>query len=276
MCQLHLIMPLTRKINQKDTELMNTLLLLGGYYNKDAWGITNGSTTVTKTEQYNGSNLSNFTGSKFLVGHNRLGTQGITPQPIAKEGFTLSHNGILTEYSTTNNNSESDTLLMFNDLLPRLKNKDGAKGVCAALCRFFGKKYGAGSYSIFLTTKTGENTEVFYFKNANTSMEFGLFRDGEDYLIIASTEKENLKDMNAALMFGFEVSVNKYAKISTYTPENNTVYLIDPKEGIVPMRRFNNYGKAYTYQYPQPYNRDSDIITEHVNGITWRDLRDYE
>lgn len=237
MCQIQFIMPLGRKIKTCDLHLMNEYLLEGTKRNDHAWGVTNGKNIFTRQGSYKEKyekELKKFIGSDYLIGHNRLATQGDTIQPIKYKGWICIHNGILSGYSTTKNTKDSDTLLFLKDFVKSNKSiKEFMEDV-------------DGSYSIFMiNTETGE---IFYFKNYSTDFYFYLIEseDKKDKMIVASTDKDNIENhIPERLSYGFLVP--NYNILSSFEPDSTDIYSITKKKGVIYYDSYEYKSRGFNY-----------------------------
>jgi len=231
MCQIQFIMPLSRKINNVDKLILKKCLLLGGVRNSDAWGVTDGKKVVKHSAQFeakDSEHIDKFVNAEYLIGHNRLATQGETAQPIKEKDWIIVHNGVFSDYST-GHKKKSDTKLFAEQFVE--SNKDIPKFMETV----------SGSYSMFFV-KNGN--ELYYVKNSSTQFTFALVKDKKgNMIIIGSTDESNIE---AALvkrkLYGFYV--NDYTVVAKFKPRPLTVYKIDKENGIQVYKEFED--KTYT------------------------------
>lgn len=236
MCNIHLIKPMGRPIDSQDCEFMRYMLLEGSRNNKDDWGLSNGLITKAEKGAYKGQRSPEFIGSSFLIGHNRLATQGLTSQPITIEGWTLAHNGIFSGDYEEAAAVESDSLKWMEAFIAYAKGK---KHVVKALAKFLSKT--TGSYSMFIISPGGR---LFYAKSAYTKMTFKLLREGDGkYSIAASTDEDNITGYFRREFLGFPIKGRKHYA-STLKPDNYAIYEITD-QGVNPIKRYNAPAPAY-------------------------------
>jgi hypothetical protein len=230
-------MPIGRKINKSDIGLMSQYLLCGSERNKDAWGVTNGKKVYNREgvfKEKNTAALKDFEGSNFLVGHNRLATQGETRQPISNKGWIVAHNGIFHDYSRGKCKSakDSDTALFLKDFVQsNVTLKEFMETV-------------GGSYSMFMINR--DTNELFYLKSSTTCFHFALLRNKQTghRIIVGSTSKNNIKDnLPRSAKYGF--GIEQYQIESMFEPDYNTMYKITKRDGVT---WFDSYETRYKYK----------------------------
>jgi len=248
MCNIHLLKPIKRAIDAQDCEFMRYMLLEGAQNNKDDWGLSNGLITRAERGQYKGARFPEFNGSPYLIGHNRLATQGLTSQPVTLEGWTIAHNGIFSGDYSEAKAEKSDSLKWLESFTAYAKGK---KHSVKALAKFLSKT--TGSYSLFLISPDGR---LYYAKSDYTKMTFKLLRDGDSYLIAASTDEENIKGYFQKSLLGFPIAGRKHF-ISTLKPDSFTIYEISDA-GVNPIKRYNAPAPITT-KYVSVFENDGEL-----------------
>lgn len=230
MCNVHFIFPITGKIIDSDIVLMNKLLENASEINKDAYGVSDGKTTITFKGVYDDNEakaFNCFVGSSFLIGHNRIATQGLTQQPIIYKGVALSHNGIITSCNSIKAADKSDSLLWLENFVNGLeKNKNAVFE--NELKNVLSETY--GSYSMALAYKD----KLYYAKNASTIFFLFLIemKDGRT-IIVGDTNSENVSWALSERKFGFRIPFVFGKVISSITTESNKLYTFEKNEGKV-------------------------------------------
>lgn len=224
--------------------------------NSDGWGVFNDQRQVLKSsERFTGEDadtvFTQFTGSKFVVLHLRMATQGSVSldntHPFDIGENLLCHNGMISgnwnEYEE--GPDETDSL----QLLKAIEHRDGPsvdrlETVLENL---------SGSLSVFYYDRAGR---LYYFRNrARFTFGYNLER-GE---VFGATKKSRLKDMYERKAFGF-FPVQE-SDLVFRKPEEETIYRISD-EGINEVGSFNQYGlsresRSWMYaeekQYHEPF-----------------------
>ena len=177
--------------------------------------------------------------SKFIVSHQRFTTSGrafINTQPIETNRYLLVHNGILysqilSDYQKNypRYTEKSDTF-EYADLIEENNEKTTIEKIKSV---FDGEN---GSYSCFLYDKIKD--ELYYFKNAKTSMYARLLKGNNKESMFFTTNKDNLIFMDFL----------PFNKKKTIKIRDNTIYRIynEEKIGMVPEGKILNIKTTIT------------------------------
>ncbi len=208
MCEIQLIKRFNEILGKKDVEEFLLLMWLGSQGNPHAYGMFN--TRITKKE---GVSFSELKGKKyqqlvtslfqnkdtFLVGHNRLATQGDSRNngnnhPFESENFLLVHNGIINNDDVLKKtyqlqySGETDSLAILYLLEHYYKSNNNVQECIKKVCSQL-----EGSFSVMVYNKNDGN--LYYFKNDLTEFSFGLFAIEGKKVLVGSTEEDNLKQL---------------------------------------------------------------------------------
>lgn len=239
MCQVHLVKVLNRKtLNNQELQAFDSLMEDGSYSNKDAWGVfTKRGLHKQAGEYYNVSYeektnvLDGLTGKNinFIVGHNRLTTQGDgrnneNNHPFETKDLVMVHNGVLhndEELSYSKGLSykgETDSLVAIH-AIQELLNK-GLKIIKAI--KIVAEKL-SGSFSIIVYHKKSD--KLYYFKNDKTRFSFALVKhkNGRKTLL-GSTDANNFKSV--FLTYEHCFAVKTYSRIYVQDADPEVIYEI--------------------------------------------------
>ncbi len=257
MCEVHIIMPLGRKVNKDDLSLMNEYLVQGSRRNRDAWGVMNNKDIFTRQGVYSDGdykNLKQFVGSPYIIGHNRLGTQGTNPQPIREGEWLIAHNGVFSGYSSYGKKEKSsDTKLFIEDFIKSNKT----------LAEFMENV--RGSYSMFMVNKGTK--ETFYLKSTSTRFTFFLLQNKKtgSKLLVGSTDDDNIKDyIPSKYSYGFLVP--DYEILSEFEPEEETIYKLTKSKGIEEFEKYE-YKSSYCNGYYNKSNSKGRSKSSNLNAF---------
>lgn len=277
MCEIHYIKPLGRKINKEDIQQLTTLLR-SSWSNKDGFGVTNGEHILKRETKFRNTYIdqivNEFTDSKFILGHNRIKTNGkakkTNAHPFVNDRFIWVHNGHISNYDELvirhKLNGISVDSKIIGELL--LKECETEEDVVKALINTLNQL--SGGFSVFIYDT--KEDRMFYFKHGQT-FQFRILetRNGET-MIIGSSDKSNLDDIYTQ-QDGTKLGLPmlKYKVISSFTPLDEKIYEIGTKFGKVgefeatiecSVARVGHYGHAGWYSKNQMED-DSTV------GILW-------
>lgn len=220
MCEMF-FMQRKEGIRKEDILEVAKQLVYSSQSNADAWGIFNEEGKTLRghgkfSEKFYRAVVERFEGSKRLVFHARLATNGDKKKshPFIDNGFMLSHNGMVNSTYFKNDVIDSHGMLKLitesNSLNTIEKIKLGAKEL-------------SGSLSVFLMDR---NKDLYYFKNSLTDFEFAYVPQHD--VIIGATDEKKLKRMYSKHKYGFTIPI----KMFRLEPEDEVIYKIDMERGI--------------------------------------------
>lgn len=230
---------------------------LGSYSNNDAWGVfgknylfKKAGAFHTEKKEFLGGITKNILSrnATFLVGHNRLATQGdeknnFNNHPFPTKDWVIVHNGVLSndrELITKHDldyKEETDSAVVVQ-ILQKLTD-NGVESVTAI--KTVAEEI-EGSYSICAYQKT--EGRLFYFKNDTTRFSFRLFelRDGSriltgstdstnldkiyvsNYMIFAKSEYESFYETEPVAGVVYEITDKEIREVDSFTPKVKTTY----------------------------------------------------
>ena len=208
MCQVQIIKKLGKNatINATDVKAFFKMLEYGSFSNNDAWGMFGkgymyrqaGAFHSVKPESVGGLTKAILDKkTSFLIGHNRLTTQGdesknFNNHPFPSNDWIIVHNGILnndSELTHTHNlqyKAETDSAVVVN-LLQRLTEQGLSPHVAVKQTA----ESLNGRFSIVAYNKTEDR--LFYFKSTGTLFTFRLFvMNDNTEILVGSTDSDNL------------------------------------------------------------------------------------
>lgn len=277
MCEIQLVKTFKGKIEKKDFEGFSEMLEQGSYSNPDAWGIYNDEEVLKVTGayyDYEGKEdlFKLYAKNKtFIVGHNRLATQGDknnnnNNHPFETEDFFLVHNGVISNDHTLKKMKElfyvgeTDSIVIL-ELIQALTNKgysikDTIKRTGELL---------EGSFSVLLYHK--KDKKLYYFKNSKTSFSFTLITRGDKKLLFGSTDEQNFSLLypKSEMIFNY----GDYDSIITQEADAGTIYEINDKE-IKVIGSFKEKQQA-EYCYPKTFTKTESNYYSHK---AWDDTKE--
>lgn len=270
MCEIQVIKKFGGKLNLTDVQNFFHMLRLGGQGNRDAYGFfTQGGyyqrragNFSVENQQIVGAYTTNILkqNPSFIVGHNRLATQGdknknFNNHPFPTEDWIIVHNGVL---------SNDDDLIKEHNL--EYKHETDSAVAVHLLQKYTNEKVAPleaikkvaeqlqGSFSIAAYHKTTDR--LFYFKNASPRFGFRLFfmSNGEKVLV-GSTDVGNFEELYASYNMIFNDPL--YEKYLQVDAGDNTIYEINHKEikevgTFTPKPPKTYYGTPYKGATNQP------------------------
>jgi len=254
-------MPIGRKINKDDIGLICQYLHCGSEGNRDSWGITNGKKLYTRHGVFkfdkNTKALEVFAGSDYLIGHNRLATQGVTNQPISQKSWIVAHNGVFNDYSfdcqKRSKIKDSDTMLFLKDFVASNKSVKEFMGTVS------------GSYSMFLANR--DTKELYYMRNS-PKFTFALLKNVNNgqKIVVGSTSEANIeKNIPYTWEHGFEV--NQYEILSKFVPATLSIYKISKKYGVI-------FSESYEERYD--YDNKCKVSDEEFNDDPAQEIKNID
>ena len=173
------------------------------------------------------------TKSRWMVGHNRLATQGSEDlkknnHPIRNEVCTVVHNGVLSNDDALkrdfalNYNEQTDSAIIpflidhyFDD------KTDEVSAIESAMEQI------TGSYSVFVYMH--KSKRLFYLKNTSTSFSFLRAETRDGVSIYGSTREARLKDIGTSKANGV-FAVNNLISRSIFEPKTGKIYEINAEK----------------------------------------------
>jgi len=260
MCNVHFIYPLGGKITEEDIITMKRLLEKASETNKDSYGVSDGVKAVSFKGTYDekeAASFDNFAGSDFIIGHNRIATQGETQQPIIHREIALAHNGILTDYTKEKSEKKSDTLLWLENFVEFSKGKDFEE----SLKKFLGKT--RGSYSMVLSYRN----VLYYARNYSETFFMSLVEMSCGRMVIIGSSKfENIDRALSEWKYGFRISEIRGKIIRSIKPVSFELFKFDKEKG-----------KVYCGEIDEPKYNLSSYVGEwgsSYQGVTLIDNRE--
>ncbi len=270
MCEIHLIKPMNRDIKVADINQLINMMKISATVNKDGFGLTNGEDIYkreTKYEEEHDKTIRRlFRDSPFVLAHNRFKTSGKVKKrnshPFSNDRFIWVHNGIIGNDTELEKQYKLDTLKVDSELIGEIllqkckEEPDILKAIENTL------KEIAGSLSVLLWDK--DTKRMFYFRHS-CRFTFKLFHNETDYVIIGSTDDNNMDDLykdKKNCIFGFKTS--KFDTIGTLEPKEDIIYEISDL-GIMKVGEFKideSYEKHYT-------------VTKELKELTYKELQYY-
>jgi len=190
--------------------------------------------------------------SNWLVGHNRLATQGSETDnennhPFSNDTCTIVHNGIISNDDTLKSEfgfdykAETDSAVvpaLVDHYIREGKNEiDAIKESAEQL---------SGSYSLFIYMHGSQN--LYYLKNSSTSFHMMKTVDANDNVsIYGSTSKSSLEDMSYIKSDGL-FGADLFKARSITSPESGVIYNIVYKGDELDVAKAGEFEpKSYTY-----------------------------
>lgn len=240
MCQVHLIHSLNNKLSKEDISTFKDMMELGDIYNNDAYGIISDAHIYTKrnhsfnklTQKQKKELIKRLEPNKFLVGHNRMTTNGgnhkKNSHPFETKDFLLVHNGIIQNDQQLKKKHDLeykegvDSIIMVKLIQ---KYTDEGMKVADAIVKTMEQI--EGYYSVILTDK--RTNKLYYYKNRTAKFTFGLIeRQNGKKILIGSTDSENIESVYTKrdMIFEKDLTKNRY-----YTePIDGMIYEINESE----------------------------------------------
>ena len=237
MCQIQFVM--SNELANDCIANFTQLLEEGSQMNDDATGVFGERFTWKIGKAYEDfkkgkvSSLKEYMneyGTNWLVGHNRLATQGSEKEnannhPFENDTCVVVHNGILNnddslaKLYSLEYKAETDSAIVPELVQMFIKDGEDEINAIKRTAELIG-----GSYSIFIMMK--ESKRLFYFKNSGTS--FHLMRvtdDNDNVSVYGSTSRRQLEDIGYIKTNGlFEDDL--YKRRSFGKPQSGTIYEI--------------------------------------------------
>lgn len=266
MCQIQLIKVLKgRRLAESEIDAFDTLMRSGSWANKDAWGFFTNKGIYKQAGAYYDQGVPERIGklktlvgrdTRFIVGHNRLTTQGGANRnhnnhPFETRDLVLVHNGIISNENELNRRKdlrfkgETDSLTIIHALQAKLSSGSTILEAIKVVAENL-----EGSFSVLLYYKTDGN--LYYFKNGQTSFYFGLkVNYSGRRVLLGSTDKDNFKEL--FLAYDDIFSYRNYKKMMVESATTGMIYLIN-EDHIVKASRFTP--KAVTISSYCGYDKD--------------------
>lgn len=299
MCEVQIIRKFNtgnHPMNEQDVGAFLKLLELGSYGNADAYGLfgdrymtRKGIAFYDEKEPRVRQITKNILKSKtpFLVGHNRLTTQGdesknFNNHPFPTKDWVIVHNGVLsndTELCRKHNleyKEETDSAIIVNLLQMYYDN-----GNTSVECIRQTAEELRGRFSVCAYNKTEDR--LFYFKCSGTSFSFRLymFDDGSEVLV-GSTSDSNFDHIYVDNhMIFYKAQYQDYMETEAY---DETIYEITDTDIIVigsfKHTKIQSYGTTYgsgSYGSSNtPTTRRSWETNGGVYDDDWKDYSDWQ
>jgi hypothetical protein len=255
-CEIQFIKRINKPLNQNDKKQFINLMRKGAVSNKDAFGLFTNSITFKSKSKVEDKikndillTLVNEANTNWLVGHNRLTTQGKEDDnennhPFETDNFKIVHNGIITndkelkEEYKLKYTVETDSAIFPYLLEYKLKNNKDNKTFIELVRDTI--ELITGSYSIFLLDKRNDN--LYYFKSSSTNFTFNLYEDGISKIIVGSTSESNLEEIYKKNWSIFDIEESRL--LSSVEADDGFVYKIDDN-GIYPVCNFEQKYATY-------------------------------
>jgi len=244
------------------------MLKMGSIHNRDGFGIFNERGEIFKVAEkfsykYIKEIMSRFKGSKFVVAHNRMATEGkidiSNTHPFHVGNFLFVHNGYILnhaelklKYRVSADNTVDSIVLGYALNSHYQKEKEIVKAIRKTT------KEIAGLFAIFIYNT--ERKELYFIKH-NAEFTFATIKNFPKKTILGSTDKENIWDLYLKRRNG--VIVTDYESIRTAKPKDRVIYRIS-EAGITEAGIFT-------------VNRDYDLVfCYNKSYYKWHDELDYE
>jgi len=243
MCEIHLVKPMNRVIKSTDVNQLINMMKLSASINKDGFGLTNGEDIFKRESKYEEEHDKTlrrlFKESSFMIAHNRFKTSGTVKKrnshPFENSRFIWVHNGIIRNDTELEKEYKLDTVKVDSEVIGEIllkKSQDEQDLVKAIEITL---KEISGSLSVLLWDK--ETKRMFYFRHS-CSFTFKLFHNEGDYVIIGSTDDNNMDDLyrdKKNFIYGFKTA--KYETIGVLEPKEDVIYEISDL-GIMKVGKF--------------------------------------
>lgn len=295
MCEIQIIVPFNREVNEEDTKEFFNLLDLGSYGNRDAYGLftdnymfRKGIAFYEETDEQKEeiANTIKERGAKFIIGHNRLTTQGSgkinhNNHPFPTDNWVIVHNGVIRndydlQYEYDVEYKEDTDSVIIVSLLEKFYQETGdsveaIKKVAESL---------SGRFSVCAYNK--EEERLFYFKNKSTAFDFRLVRFEDDSeVLIGSTSSANFDDVfvkNYQIFYDLKYKSAFDAEAGhevIYEIDNSQIkivgYFKEEKQAINYSTK--NYGTNYGYNN---YNTSSKKSLNTTGGYYEHDWENWD
>ncbi|MAK37976.1 MAG: hypothetical protein CMC15_17585 [Flavobacteriaceae bacterium] len=238
MCEIQFI--LGKELDEDSVEDFLCMLETGSYGNRDATGIFGENDVFlkwskalyemkeTKIRDVWGKLVNSKT--RWLVGHNRLATQGSEAlkknnHPFRNNVCTVVHNGVLSNDDelkkdfALNYKEETDSAIIPHLIDHYFDDKtDEVEAIKLAMEQI------TGSYSVFIHMNASDN--LYYLKNSSTSFSFMRGENAKGVFIYGSTRESNLKAVGTSIsngVFKLDSMINR----SMFEPNSGEVYKVD-------------------------------------------------
>lgn len=255
MCEIQFIKRLNSRLNEQDFQTFKELMYFGNLNNNCAWGLFNEQNSFKQSGSFNYKHkkLNAFRNSMFIVGHNRLATQGdkakvFNNHPFHLNEFTLVHNGVISNYKDLKDQYklehkvETDSFIilwLINHFFKQDKSKKRQEHIINAISKT--AELLEGSFSCFLYDRISK--DLFYFKNNRTNFSFALT---DDNVLIGTTEKENLDSIYLKKNYIFTKQTKDMLITSA---KSNKIYLINEQVFIKEIGKFKDKEKPKELDY---------------------------
>ena len=261
------------------------MLETGSRSNQDATGIFSDAyqwkvgTAYHKLKNKKDNNLRHLLAdlpSNWLVGHNRLATQGSendneNNHPFSNDTCTIVHNGIISNDSALkaqygfDYQAETDSAIV-----PALVDhyiRSGSKEIDAIVSS---AEELQGSYSLFIYVHQSQN--LYYLKNSSTSFYMmKTIDDADNVSIYGSTSQSSLADMSYIKSDGlFGSDLFKARQI--ITPTSGIVYNIVYKGDQLDVLKAGEFTPK-SYSYASAYTGNGSV--RYYSNNKWSDYEEY-
>lgn len=250
MCEIVMTYAIDMTLGPMTAKKFTAMMEAASAANPHGWGVFNERGEVLKdaqgfSEESGLKVRERFGGSRLLVGHCRLATQGsvsdANTHPLEVGDWIVVHNGII-----SNDDSVRKSFSFPAD--PAVDSY-----VIAALLQHFTEKLGRdfpavfraaldelrGTYSILALHKPSER--LFYVRRVS-SFHFGLVR-GKDTLLLGATSRSRLEAVYVESCYGFPIITEN---LYTLTPREDTLYEVsDAGLNIIASDMPSHTGYAY-------------------------------
>jgi hypothetical protein len=287
MCEVQIMRALNGTLDKEDLQNFYILMKKGGVSNRDAYGIFTNDYMFRKKGSFAEEKEENITpltsnilkgNPSFIVGHNRLTTQGSSDKnhnnhPFPTKDWIIVHNGVIyndRELCNKHNleyKEETDSAIAVN-LLQMYSDEGKSSTECI-------KRVGEelmGSFSICAYNR--KEDRLFYFKNSSTSFSFILFelKNGKrvlcgstsddnfttlyvkNYMIFYTANYDTFYETEADSGIVYEITNNEIIELDTFTPNTNTY-------------SGRHYGSSYVSGYDSEY---STYGKTNFKGKKWK------
>ena len=243
MCQIHFLMNLKHNLTARDVRQFFKLMTLGNFKNHDAFGFFNSTISQKQAGKFKKCKTAELQGDRFIVGHNRLATNGNKADnqnnhPFELNDFVLVHNGVIDNHRKLRQDlgipkspkTDSYVILwliehFFQKSTASSRQKrivQAIKKTCATL---------QGWYSVLLWDRTGYN--LYHFKNAGADFTFAMYGR---HLLAGTTDEDNLDNIYVTKKYIFDSPC--FSKHLRTKAESEAIYLINAENGIRKIAEF--------------------------------------
>lgn len=287
MCELQFIKRINKPLTNNDKKQFITLLKKGAETNKDAFGIFTKEITFKTNNKVEDKikneiliNIVNQTNTDWLVGHNRLTTQGKEDNnennhPFETDNFKVVHNGIISndkelkEEFKLDYPIETDSAIIPFLLEHKIKNNINNNTFMVLLKETI--ELLQGSYSVFLLDK--RNGNLYYFKSSSTLFTFNLYEDNISKVIVGSTSKLNLDEIYLKKYGIFDIQDIKL--LSSIDIDDGIIYKIDDNS-IYPVCEFEQNQAYPKYEYNTNWERNYKKSNKLPRGYSETEYKSIE